>query len=81
MSKKTNTKLTTKKGKQLKKAFTKLLSGDTWREKPGRAPRKKFIKLTTQGDANRYQQIVKAISDYYKGVGKPFVYSPLLSFR
>ena len=69
--KKSSNKLTTSKGKQLKKAFSKILSKETWREKPGRAPRRKSIKLTTQGDKNRYQQIVKAISDYYKGVGKP----------
>ena len=69
--KKTSKTLKTSKGKQLKKAFSKILSKETWREKPGRAPRRKSLKLTTQGDKNRYQQIVKAISDYYKGVGKP----------
>ena len=71
--KKSSKTLKTSKGKQLKKAFSKILSKETWREKPGRAPRRKSLKLTTQGDKNRYQQIVKAISDYYKGVGKPVI--------
>lgn len=57
--------------KNIKKKAQQILSKQTWkstRDSKGniRKGRRKSLKLKTQGDKNRYQQIVKAISDYYK---------------
>ena len=65
------TKKTSKSKLSLKQKAKSILSKETWRDKRDiqgklKKGRKKSIKLITQGDANRYQQIVKAISDYYK---------------
>ena len=65
------TKKSNKSKLSLKQKAKKILSKETWRDTRDikgklKKGRKKSIKLITQGDANRYQQIVKAISDYYK---------------
>ena len=70
------TKKTSKSKLSLKQKAKSILSKETWRDKRDiqgklKKGRKKSIKLITQGDANRYQQIVKAISDYYKKAGTP----------
>ena len=62
--------------KNIKKKAQQILSKQTWkstRDSKGniRKGRRKSLKLKTQGDKNRYQQIVKAISDYYKKAGTP----------
>ena len=65
------TKKSNKSKLSLKQKAKKILSKETWRDTRDikgklKKGRKKSIKLITQGDANRYQKIVKAISDYYK---------------
>ena len=70
------TKKTSKSKLSLKQKAKSILSKETWRDKRDiqgklKKGRKKYIKLITQGDANRYQQILKAISDYYKKAGSP----------
>ena len=60
--------------KTTKRKAKQILSKETWkqsRDSKGnlKKGRKKSIKLTTQADRNRYQTIVKAISDYYKKAG------------
>ena len=71
-----DTKKSNKSKLSLKQKAKKILSKETWRDTRDikgklKKGRKKSIKLITQGDANRYQQIVKAISDYYKKAGTP----------
>ena len=60
---------------QIKKA-KQILSQQTWRntkDASGKVKRgrRKSIKLITQGDKNRYQTLIKTISDYYKKAGTP----------
>ena len=62
--------------KTTKSKAKQVLSKETWkqtRDSKGivKKGRKKSLKLKTQGDKNRYQTIVKAISDYYKKAGTP----------
>ena len=65
--------------KNIKKKAQQILSKETWkstRDSKGniRKGRRKSLKLKTQGDKNRNQKIVKAISDYYKKAGFDFLY-------
>tara|TARA_B100000214_G_C23599020_1_gene459817 strand:- start:96 stop:479 length:384 start_codon:yes stop_codon:yes gene_type:complete len=58
---------------QIQKA-KQILSQQTWRNTKDssgktRKGRRKSLKLRTQGDTNRYQTIIKTISDYYKKAG------------
>ncbi len=60
--------------KTTKTKAKQILSKETWkktRDSKGKLQkgRRKTLKLKTQGDKNRYQSIVKAISDYYKKAG------------
>ena len=62
--------------KTTKTKAKQVLSKETWkktRDSKGKLQkgRRKTLKLKTQGDKNRYQSIVKAISDYYKKAGTP----------
>ena len=55
---------------QIKKA-KQILSQQTWRNTKDasgkiKTGRRKSLKLITQGDKNRYQTLIKTISDYYK---------------
>ena len=66
----------TAKTKAKKKKAQQILSKQSWRSTKTatgklKKGRKRSLKLQRQGEQSRYQQIVKAISDYYKKAGTP----------
>ena len=72
-------KAVNKSKKTQKQKAKQILSQQTWRNTKDttgklRKGRRKTLKLITQADTNRYQTLIRTISDYYKKAGFDFLY-------